>query len=373
MRVVPAFRARFGTPPTVVGSAPGRVNLIGEHLDYNGGRSLPIALTARTSVAAAPRDDGLLVVESVQADGRTEVVADALDARVEGWAGYVAGVVWAMGLGGTGYSILVDGDVPLGAGLSSSAALECAVAMAVREVAGSSASRAELVAACVRAENEYVGARTGAMDQTVAMFAEPGHALLIDFASGASRPVPWQPPGELLIIDSRAPHALVGDEYAERRARCEDAAAELGVTHLAAASLEQVELLTDLVTRRRARHVVGEQARVVEARGGARAGDWTALGRLMTASHASLRDDYEVSVPALDVAVEAALEAGALGARMTGGGFGGSAIALVPAGRGPAVRDAVLDAYAAQGWPPPGFLDGTAGGPATVRRVGSEI
>lgn len=373
MRVVPAFRARFGTSATVVGSAPGRVNLIGEHLDYNGGRSLPIALTVRTSVAAAPRTDGLLVVESLQAEGRTELPADGLDARVGGWAGYVAGVIWAMGLGGTGYSLLVDGDVPLGAGLSSSAALECAVAMGVREVAGSSASRAELVAACVRAENEYVGARTGALDQTVAMFAEPGHALLIDFASGGSRPVPWAPPGELLIIDSRATHALVEDEYAERRARCESAAAELDVTHLAAASLEQVELLTDLVTRRRARHVVSEQARVVEAEHALELGDWSAFGRLMTASHVSLRDDFEVSVPELDVAVEAALGAGALGARMTGGGFGGSVIALVPPGLGPALRDAVLDAYAVQGWPPPGFLDGAAGGPAAVQRVGSDI
>ena len=369
MRLVPEFRARFGTDPTVVGSAPGRVNLIGEHLDYNGGRSMPIALEARTFAAAAARTDGRLVVESLQVDDRVDVSVDSLEDKVEGWAAYVAGVVWATGLAGSGYSILLDGQVPSGAGLSSSAALECAVAMAVRELAGSSASRAELVSACVRAENEYVGAKTGSMDQTVAMFAEPGHALLIDFATGANRPVPWHPPGELLVIDTHAKHALVGGEYADRRSSCETAAAELDVDHLVFADLERVGALTDLVTRRRARHVVTEHARVVAAEQALKTDDWTELGRLMTASHMSLRDDYEVSVPELDVAVEAALEAGALGARMTGAGFGGSAIALVPPGLDAAVRDAVLAAYAVEGWDPPRFIDGAAGGPATVERA----
>ena len=369
MRVVPEFRARFGSDPTVVGSAPGRVNLIGEHLDYNGGRAMPIALEARTFAAAAPREDGRLVVESLQTGDRVDVAVAALDDRVEGWAAYVAGVVWALGLGGSGYTVLVDGQVPSGSGLSSSAALECAVAMAVREIAGSSETRAAIVAACVRAENEYVGAKTGSMDQTVAMFAEPGNALLIDFATGANRPVPWHPPGELLVIDTRASHALVGGEYADRRARCDEAAAELGVDHLASATLEQVGMLTDVETRRRAHHVVSEHARVVDAEQALKAGDWSTLGRLMTASHASLRDDYEVSVPELDVAVEAALEAGALGARMTGGGFGGSAIALVPPGLDAAVRDAVLAAYDAERWESPRFLDGTAGGPAAVERL----
>ena len=369
MRVVPEFRARFDAAPRVVGSAPGRVNLIGEHLDYNGGRAMPIALEARTFVAAAPRDDGRVVAESLQVAGRLDVAVDASDQRVEGWGAYVAGVVRATGLGGSGCSLLVDSDVPSGAGLSSSAALECAVAMAVRELAGSTATRAELVAACVRAENEYVGARTGSMDQTVAMFAEVGHALLIDFADGSTRPLPWHPPGELLVIDTGATHSHAGGEYADRRDRCEAAAVELDVEHLAGADLERVELLTDLVTRRRAHHVVTEQARVVAAEAALVAGDWAELGRLMTASHESLRDDYEVSVAELDLAVEAALAAGALGARMTGGGFGGSAIALVPAGLGPAVRDAVLDAYAGQGWPAPVFLDGRAGGPAAVQHV----
>jgi galactokinase len=369
MRVVPEFRARFGTDAEVVGSAPGRVNLIGEHLDYNGGRSMPIALHVRTLAAAAPRTDGLLVVESLQTSGRVEVAVDSLETRVEGWAAYVAGVVWATGLGGSGYSILVDGQVPTGAGLSSSAALECAVAMTVRELAGATTTLAELVAACVRAENEYVGARTGSMDQTVAMFAEPGHALVIDFATGANRPVPWHPPSELLVVDTRAKHALVGGEYAERRTSCESAAMEIGVEHLALAHVEQIGAITDLVTRRRAHHVVTENARVVAAEAAVKAGDWEELGRLLTASHESLRDDYEVSCPELDVAVEAALEAGALGARMTGGGFGGSAIALVPPGRGEAVRDSVLAAYDVKRWEAPHFLEGAAGGPASVERV----
>ena len=377
MRLVPEFRARFGTEPTVVGSAPGRVNLIGEHLDYNGGRSMPIALTHRTYAAAAQRGDGLLVVESLQQDGRVQVDLEHIEDRVEGWAAYVAGVLWAMpleGLGGTGGSgctLLVDGQVPAGAGLSSSAALECAVAMAVRELAGATTSLADVVAACVRAENEYVGARTGSMDQTVAMLAERGHALVIDFASGSTRPVPWHPPGELLVIDTRASHALVGGEYADRRSRCEEAAAEIGVRHLAEADLEQVGMLTDMATRRLAHHVVTEQARVVAAEQALKAGDWPELGRLMTASHASLRDDYAVSCPELDVAVEAALEAGAQGARMTGGGFGGSAVALVPPGDGDAVRDSVLAAFAAADLREPRFLDGTAGGPASVERLGA--
>jgi galactokinase len=371
MRVVPEFQARFGTDPAVVGSAPGRVNLIGEHLDYNGGRSMPIALTSRTYAAASRRDDGMLVVESLQLGERVEIEIAHLEERVSGWGAYVAGVVWATGLSGSGYSILMDSEVPIGAGLSSSAALECAVAIAVDELAGATSSRTELAAACVRAENDYVGASTGSMDQTVAMSAEADHALLLDFAAGTSRQIPWHPPGTLLVIDTRAQHALAGGEYAERRDRCDAAALELGVEHLARADVEQVDLLTDPVTRRRARHVVSEQARIVAAEAALVGEDWTELGRLMTASHVSLRDDYEVSCPELDVAVAAAIGVGALGARMTGGGFGGSAIALVPPGLDDAVREAVLSAYTLQGWAPPRFVDGAAGGPADVNRVGA--
>ena len=366
MKVVQEFRTRTGSAPSVLGSAPGRVNLIGEHLDYNGGRSLPIALAARTYVAGAPRTDGLLVVESLQVEGRVAVPLADLDTRLTGWAAYVAGVVWALDQDGPGCTLLVDGQVPSGSGLSSSAALECAVAVAVTALSGATPSRSDLVAACVRAENEYVGAPTGSMDQTVSVFAEAGHALLIDFAEGSHRPLPWAPPGELVVIDTRASHALVAGEYAERRAQCEAAAAALGKDRLAAAEPEAVEQLGDPVTRRRARHVVTEVGRVARAVDALETGDWAGFGRLMTESHVSLRDDFEVSCRELDAAVDAALASGALGARMTGGGFGGSAIALAPSGGGPAVRDAVRAAYASEGLSPPGFVDGTAGGPAAV-------
>ena len=373
MGVAEEFVARTGAEPVFVGSAPGRVNLIGEHLDYNGGRSLPIALTYRTQVAAGRRDDGRLVLHSVQAhDEDVSVPLSALDDGMEGWGAYAAGVVWALGLPGDGpdglggLDLVVDGRVPTGAGLSSSAALECAVAMAVLAVAGESRTSDEIVAACVRAENEYVGASTGSMDQTVAMFAEPEHALLIDFASGDRRSVPWAPPGDLVVIDTKAAHALVGGEYAERRQACEAAAREVGVEWLADADAAQAESLADPVQRRRARHVVTESARVTDAVTALEAGDWPAFGRLMTGSHESLRDDYEVSVRELDVAVEAALAAGAWGARMTGGGFGGSAIALTPPGGADEVREAVAAAYAREGLRPPEFLDGSAGGPAEV-------
>jgi galactokinase len=363
--LVENFKDRNGAAPVVVGSAPGRVNLIGEHLDYNGGSSLPIALTYRTEVAAAPRDDGMIVMESLQADGRVELQVADLATAPEGWSAYVAGVLWALDHGGQGWTLLVDGQVPNGAGLSSSAALECAVAMAVTALDTAPPSRDDMVAACVRAENDYVGAPTGSMDQTVSVFAEDGHALLIDFAEDTHRTVPWGPPGDLLVIDTRASHALVGGEYADRRRACEAAAEELGVRWLAQADLAAVEKLTDPVARRRARHVVTEVARINHAVTALEAGDWELFGRLMTESHTSLRDDYEVSVPELDIAVDAALDAGAIGARMTGGGFGGSVIALVPPGGVEAVRDSVEAAYRTAGFDAPGFLDGAAGGPAS--------
>ncbi|WP_148572300.1 galactokinase [Nocardioides caldifontis] len=362
--VMSSFSRAFGRDPESVASAPGRVNLIGEHLDYNGGRSLPIGLPVRTYVAVAPRTDGRLVLVSEQSPDRMEVAVDAPD--VGGWAAYVVGVVQALGLAGTGYDVLVDGRVPLGAGLSSSAALECAAGLAVADAAGATPSREELVAAAVRAENDYVGAPTGALDQTSVVFARAGHALVVDPAGGSHRLVPWEPEGQLLVIDTRAEHSHAGGEYADRRRTCDAAAAELGVTRLATAGADAVERLLDPVVRRRVRHVVTEEVRVGQALDAVEARDWQGFGRLMTASHASLRDDYEVSCRELDVAVEAALDAGALGARMTGGGFGGSAIALVPAGLGDTVRDAVTAAFADAGLAEPGFLDGTASDGAVV-------
>ncbi len=363
------FAGRHGASPEAVGSAPGRVNVIGEHLDYNGGLALPLALPCRTSVAVARRTDGRLVVESLQSAERAVIGSDELRPGASGWADYVLGVVWALEAAGTGLTFLVDGHVPLGAGLSSSAALECATAVALDALAGpapSTRSREDLVDACVRAENDFVGAPTGTMDQTVAMFAEADHVLLLDFGAGTRRPVAWQPPGELVVVDTRASHALVDGAYAERRQSCEAAAAELGLPHLAAAAAEDVERLADPVLRSRARHVVSETTRVRELVSAVEAGDWRRAGRLMTESHGSLRDDYEVSCRELDLAVAAALAAGGYGARMTGGGFGGSAIALAPPGRGDDLRSAVADAFAAEGLEPPAFVDGTASAAADV-------
>lgn len=361
-----AFENEHGRAPDGVYAAPGRVNLIGEHLDYNGGLALPLALPCRTAVAVAGRTDSRLVVESLQSGDRVEIGVDELRPGVAGWADYVLGVVWALDAAGTGLTLLVDGRVPLGAGLSSSAALECATAVALDELRGSRLGKDELVAASVRAENDFVGAPTGTMDQTISVFGEAGHVLLVDFRDGSRRLVPWQPPGELVVIDTRASHALVDGEYAERRRSCDTAAEQLGLAHLAEATPEQVDELTDPALRRRARHVVSETARVRDLVAAVERGDWAAAGSLMTASHASLRDDYEVSCRELDVAVAAALGAGALGARMTGGGFGGSAIALAPPGRADELRVAVTEAFAAEGLDAPAFVDGTASGPAAV-------
>jgi galactokinase len=297
---------------------------------------------------------------------------------VDGWAAYVAGVLWAMTADGRpvpGMDVVVGSRVPAGAGLSSSAALECAVALAALELAGvpdTPEARRGLVDACVRAETEMVGAPTGGMDQSVALLAERGHALLLDFAEGTSTQVPWTPEQDgltLLVVDTRVTHRLVDGGYASRRAECERAARELGVGSLREVQghLEVLDRLVDPVVRRRARHVLTELDRVDAATDALTHGDHTALGPVLDASHASLRDDFEVSCAELDVAVETCRDHGALGARMTGGGFGGSAIALVPTDRLDQVERAVSDEFAARGWTPPGLL--TAPASAGARRV----
>jgi len=366
VEVVEEFRSRYDGEPPVVASAPGRVNLIGEHLDYNGGPVLPIALEHRTYVAAAPRSDGMLVVESLQRPDSVTIPLDDLDRGREGWAAYVGGVVWALGADLPGATVLVDGQVPLGAGLSSSAALECAVAYAVAGLTGARLTGEEVVAASVKAENEFVGAATGRMDQTVSVFAEAGHALLVDFGDDSRRQVPWAPPGDLVVIDTRAHHELVGGEYADRRRSCEEAARLLGLDHLAAATMGDLTRIADSELLRRARHVVAETERVHRSVRALEERDWEQFGALMIESHESLRDDFEVSCAELDIAVDAAISAGALGARMTGGGFGGSAIALVAPGGTGQVEEAVRRAFADAGLEEPRFIDGTSGGPAAL-------
>ncbi|MCC2319049.1 galactokinase [Cellulomonas chengniuliangii] len=393
-RVRRGFAAQFGAGADPgVRSAPGRVNLIGEHTDYNGGLCLPIALPHRTFVALRPREDDLIRLASAQEPGdvRELRLADVAPGAVAGWTAYVAGVAWALaerGLPVRGFDAVVDSCVPYGAGLSSSAALEAAVAVALDDafglgLAGSpqepdDAGRTVLAAACVRAENEIAGAPTGGMDQSASLRARAEHALLLDCLDSSVRHVPFDLAADglaLLVVDTRAAHSLVDGQYAARRATCEAAARTLGVASLrevtpgdglAAALARLTEASEDPDTAvRRVRHVVSEIARVealVELLDAGRARE---AGPLLDASHASLRDDYEVSCVELDVAVESARAAGALGARMTGGGFGGSAIALVDVERVAQVEQAVAQAFAARGFAPPAFLVATAAGPAT--------
>jgi galactokinase len=355
------FAGEHGREPAGVWVAPGRVNLIGEHTDYNDGFVLPMAIPDAVYVAAAPRDDGRLVASSVQADGvLSAAIAGLAPGTDRGWSSYVAGMAWALAAAGVpanGADLVVDGRVPLGAGLSSSAALECAVGAALVDLAGTTVAPGQLARLAQHAENDFVGAPTGLMDQMAAVLCTEGHALLFDVRSGETRQVPFRPAAaglSLLVIDTGVRHEHAGGEYGARRRSCEAACRELGVASLRdVTDAADVEKLADDVLRRRARHVVTENARVVEACAALEAGDWTGFGRLMTASHASLRDDYEVSCAELDVAVDAALAAGAPGARMTGGGFGGCAIALVPAASVAAVTQALATAYTARGWTAP--------------------
>ncbi len=349
----------------VTGIAPGRVNLIGEHVDYNGGRCLPFALTQSTRAVVTRREDDLVRVTSrgTSWEGRVGELETAPT-----WALYVVGVLLALGVD-EGLDIAIESDVPIGAGLSSSAAIECSVAVAVDALLGLGRSNEDLVAACVKAEGETVGAPTGGLDQAAAVHAEARHALFIDFAEDRREQVPFDPAVHslaVLVIDTKVSHELTDGGYGARRDDAWAAAAELGLEHLAAATPDQLDALPARLLRR-ARHVVSEVARVDAFVQALRDDDWSALGPLLVASHASLRDDYEVSCEELDLAVDTAGQAGALGARMTGGGFGGSAIALVPLERVQAVQAAVTTAFAAQGWRSPEFFVAEPGPGAHVK------
>jgi galactokinase len=364
--------------PAVVAAAPGRVNLIGEHTDYNGGLCLPIALPHSTYAAIAPRADDVLSIASLQQETRFEATLDAIGpGRVRGWPAYVAGVVWALNQASMetpGMDVVVDGRVPVGAGLSSSAALECASALAMCVLSGGYVDddrRRRLVEICMRAEREVAGAPTGGMDQTVSLLARRSHALLLDCGDWSATLVPWNPSAagiELVVVDTRSAHALVDGGYGSRREDCERAAELLGVKLLRDVEDQASALasLADERLRRRARHVFTEIARVRDSIDANRAADFEALGQVFGDSHASLRDDFEVSCDELDLVVDVAVGAGALGARMTGGGFGGSAIMLVRADDVERVERAVADAFAQRGWPAPGFLRAVASAGARV-------
>jgi galactokinase len=365
--VAAAFETAYGFAPTGVWAAPGRVNLIGEHVDYNGGVMLPFAIDRDVRLAARLRDDGVFRAASAQQDGVVEVRLDDVGpGTVGGWLAYPAGVARLVrDLGGPhGADIWVTGNIPGGAGLSSSAALECATAVAMVELGGVEIDKLDLALLCQRAENVIVGVPCGMMDQTASMMSTDGHALMIEAEGPHVEQVPFDPASlglTVTVIQTNAPHRLVDGQYAERRASCERAAAILGVSLLREAvgtPLAEIEArLGDPLLFKRTRHVITEIERTLLAVDLLRAGDVLGIAPLITASHNSLRDDYEVSVPETDTAVEVALAAGALGARMIGGGFGGSVIAIVPVALVGAVDQAVHAAFAESGFRAPAVFD----------------
>jgi galactokinase len=359
--------------------APGRVNLIGEHTDYNDGFALPLAIAQGCTAIVTVRADTTLHVRSAQAGVPVSVaLADLRPDAVEGWAAYVAGVIWALvgqGVDVPGLDVAVDGDVPLGSGLSSSAALSCSAASAVNDLLGLGLSSAELVGLARACENDFVGAPTGGMDQLASIRSEAGHVLLCDMHSLDTRAIPMNLAAAgltLLVTDTQAPHQHADGEYRARRAACERAAGLLGVgslrevqddghldvlgrlraaaTDIAAPDIAALDV--DVLVRR-TRHVLTENDRVLAVVARLSAGEVAGIGPLLTASHNSMRDDFEITVPEVDTAVTAALAAGALGARMTGGGFGGCVISLTPTDLVADVTSGIASAFADNRFTPP--------------------
>lgn len=360
------FATEYGRPAEGVWSAPGRVNLIGEHTDYNGGLVLPFAIDRRTYCAIATREDRVLRVRSATIDGEVAISIDDLaPERLSGWAAYPLGVAWALGdLGAdlsaaSGLDIYLTSEVPLGAGLSSSAAIECAVAVALNELWGLGLDRMALARAGRLAENVAVGAPTGIMDQCASLLGEEDHAVFLDCGTEVADSVPLHLDREhltVLVVDTGVRHEHATGGYGDRRASCERGAVELEVPSLRFVmedDLPRAAEVLDEETYRRVRHVVTESARVAATVRALREEGPQAIGDLLLASHASMRDDFEISVPELDLAVESAVRHGALGARMTGGGFGGAAIALVAADAVGEIAAKVTTDFAAAGFADP--------------------
>ncbi|MER5989563.1 galactokinase [Streptomyces viridosporus] len=364
--VAERFERLYGAAPDGVWAAPGRVNLIGEHTDYNDGFVMPFALPHTAVAAVARRDDGVLRLHSADVDDPVaELAVDALapgsDRR---WTAYPAGVVWALREAGhavTGADVHLASTVPAGAGLSSSAALEVVVALALNDLFGLGLRGWQLARLCQRAENVYVGAPVGIMDQTASACCEEGHALFLDTRDLSQRQIPFDLAAEgmrLLVVDTRVEHSHSEGEYGKRRAGCEKGAALLGVDALRDVPYAELEaalarLGDEEEVRRLVRHVITEDERVERVVAFLQAGDARAIGPVLAEGHASLRDDFRVSCPELDLVVDTALGAGALGARMTGGGFGGSAVVLAEEADVPVITKAVEEAFAAAGFRAP--------------------
>ncbi|MFL5385045.1 MAG: galactokinase [Longimicrobiaceae bacterium] len=350
--VVRAFEARFGEAPAWVARAPGRVNLIGEHTDYNDGFVLPMAIERAVRIALRPRTDGVVSVHSLDFGETAEFALQPLERGGPEWSEYLKGTAWALAEAGhrlAGWEGVMASDVPIGAGLSSSAALELAAARAFAAVSGLAWEPGAMARLAQLAENRWVGVNCGIMDQMISAAGEEGHAVLIDCRSLKTRAVPLPKGTVVVILDTATRRGLVDSAYNERRRQCEAAAAFFGVPTLrdvAPGAFAGAAAGLDADTARRARHVITENARTLVAAEAMRAGNAGALGALMNASHDSLRDDFEVSSPALDAMVEIArAQRGCHGARMTGAGFGGCAVALVDAAHSTAfVRD-VAAAY----------------------------
>lgn len=393
------FIKTYGCKPEGVWAAPGRVNLIGEHTDYNAGLCLPIALPHRTFIALKPREDTTVrVVSDVKPDQVAEADLHGLQAgAVQGWAAYPVGVAWALREAGfdavQGFDAAFSSCVPLGSGLSSSAAMTCSTALALDDVfslgyGSTDAGRVTLIEAAIKSENDMAAASTGGLDQNASMRCSLGHAIRLDCKPGLT-PLESVCPKEfdldkygleLLVLDTQAPHQLNDGQYAQRRAACEEAARVLGADNLRAvaegvaaadgsiadaALADVLAKLGDETMRKRVRHVITEIGRVDRFVDAFAQGDIKTAGELFNASHDSLRDDYEVTVPELDIAVDVARASGAYGARMTGGGFGGSIIALVDKGQGYEIAQKIADEFAARGFNAPRALPAFAASAAS--------
>ena len=361
------YRALTGSDPEGLWFAPGRVNLIGEHTDYNDGFVLPFALERKAVIAAGRRDDDRLHMVSLELDDEVSVALADLAPGAEGWSSYLAGVAWALRQAGHrvgGATLVMTSDVPLGAGLSSSAAIECATVAALADLYGLDIPKMDRAKLARVAENQYVGAPTGLLDQAASTLCEEDSGLFLDCRTLETQqvPLPMAEQGfEMLVLDTKTPHSHVDGEYGARRASCEEASRILGVAALRDVTdlVDALDRLGDETLRRRVRHVVTENERVLQSFELAKAGDLGALAPLLDASHASMRDDYEITVPTVDLAVEAARAAGALGARMTGGGFGGCIIALTQAGEADRIGRAVARAFADAGYGAPEWFSVT--------------